>query len=335
VSSSSGSSGTISFPVAQGSYSGLFYDTNGVNPASSGFFTASVTSKGGLSAKLQLAAHTYSFSKPPFDTSGHFTGQVTGKGLPTLTVDLQLVNNDEITGSVSGSGWTATLLAQRAAFSSKNKTSWAGNDTLLLSSDTNSSTIAGDSFASVTISASGAVQWSGMLPDGTKISQKSALSKDGVWPLYFAPSGGAGVFIGWMQCTNNSDLTGSGVWVAPAGANALYPGGLTNHLNATGSGANGSLGNSITAVISGPSLTSTLTNHVLIFGKTGQSSDGALKLSVNAKTGLFSGSVRDPNSSEVLSLQGAFLEGSGGSGGGFFLSADKQHGGKISLAPAN
>jgi hypothetical protein len=329
----SSSSVGISFASAQGSYNGLFYDTNGVNPASSGFFTANVTSRGGLTAKLQIGGHTYSFSKPPFDTSGHFSGQVTGRGLAALNVDLQLVNNDEITGSVSGNGWTATLLAQRAAFSSRNKAPWAGNDTLLLSTKTNSTAAAGDSFATVTISASGAVQWSGMLPDGTKVSQKSALSKDGVWPLYAAPYGGAGAFIGWMQCTNNPDITGSGVWVAPAGASALYPGGLTNGLDATGSGATGSVSSSVKVVLDGPPLVSTLTNHVLIFGKTGQSSN--VKLSINPKTGLFSGSATDPDSGKALSLQGAFLEGSDGSGGGFFLSADKQQGGKISLAPAN
>jgi hypothetical protein len=35
----------------------------------------------------------------------------------------------------------------------------------------------------VTIATSGGVQWSGTLPDGTKVTQKSALSKDGIWPL--------------------------------------------------------------------------------------------------------------------------------------------------------
>jgi hypothetical protein len=331
---SSGSS-TISFALAQGSYNGLFYDTNGVNPASSGFFTAKVTAKRGLSAKLQLGGHTYSFSKPPFDTSGHFSGQVSSKGAATLSVDLQLVNNDEIVGQVSGNGWTANLVAERAAFGSKNKAPWAGSDTLLLSTKTNSTTAAGDSFASVSISSSGAVQLSGVLPDGTKISQKSALSKDGLWPLYAAPYGGAGAFIGWMQCTNNSDITGSGVWVVPAGLNTLYPGGLTNDLDATGSSAAGSVKSSIKAILDGPSLDSSLTNHVTIIGKTGQSADGSLKLSINLKTGLFTGSLADPNGSEALSLQGAFLEGSESSGGGFFLSADKKQGGKITLVPAN
>src|SRR6202000_1674165 len=126
---------------------------------------ARLAPKGGRKAKLQLPGPTYSFSKPPFDVSGHWGGQVTGKGLATLAVDLQLVNNDEITGTVSGDGWIATWLAERAAFSAKNRAPWAGNDTLLLSTKTNSTAAAGDSFASVTITSAGAVQWSGMLPD--------------------------------------------------------------------------------------------------------------------------------------------------------------------------
>jgi len=327
-----GSSG-VSFLIAQGSYSGLFYDTNGVTPASSGFFTAKVTARGGLSAKLQLGTHTYSFSKPPFDTSGHFSGTVTGKGLAPLTVDLQIVNNDEIVGTVSGAGWTAQLLAERTPFTSKNKAPWAGTDTLLLSSDTNSVTAAGDSFGTVKITASGAVQWTGMLPDGAKVSQKSALSKNGLWPLYAAPYNGAGSFIGWMYCTNGSDITGSGVWIVPAGVSKLYPQGLTNRLDAAGSGVSGVAPFSATAVLSGPSLSSSITNVVTIVGKSGQSHDGTVKLSVNAKTGLFTGSVTQPGS-PAFSVQGAFLENSG-IGGGFFLNAGQNEGGKIYLAPAN
>lgn len=333
----SADSSAISFSLAQGSYNGLFYDTNGVNPASSGFFTAKVTSKGGLSAKLQLGGHTYSFSKPPFDSTGHFSGSVSGKKLPALNVDLQLVGNDQIVGTVSGNGWIAQLQAERAAFSSKNKAPWAGKDTLLLSTvDTNSTTPAGDSFGTVNISPSGSVQWSGMLPDGAKVTQKSALSKGGIWPLYCAPYGGAGTFIGWMQCTNGPDITGSGVWVAPAGATGLYPAGLTNQLDATGSGTIGSLGahSQMTAVLSGGSLSASITNNITVLGKMNQNADGTLKLSVNVKSGLFSGSVTDSNSSQQFSFEGAFLEKSG-VGGGFFLNANGDQGGKFCLTPAN
>jgi hypothetical protein len=176
-----------------------------------------------------------------------------------------------------------------------------------------------------------------VLPDGTKVTQKSALSKDGIWPLYYAPYGGGGVLIGWMQCTNTSGIIGSGVWIVPAGSKGLYPLGLTNQLDATGSStAAASLGarTSFNAIISGSPVLSSVTNSVTISGKTSQSADGRLKLSVNLKTGLFSGTVSDPASPEVLSLQGAVLEGSG-TGGGFFLNADKTLGGKVSLVPAN
>jgi len=334
----SSGSANLWFRLAAGSYNGLFYDTNGVNPVSSGSFRANVTARGGLTAKLVLGGHTYSFSKPPFDSSGHFSGTVSTRGVAgSLKVDLQLVNNDHIVGQVSGDGWVAQLLAYRAAFSSRNKAPWAGNDTLLLATvDTNSTAQAGDSFGTVKISPAGTVQWSGMLPDGTKVSQKSTLSKNGIWPLYYPANDGAGCLIGWMQCTNDSDITGSGVWVVPAAPGGLYPQGLTNELNATGSRTSGSLGAhaSVTAVISGAPLASAVTNSVIISGKNSQSADGRLKISANLKTGLFTGSVTDPNSSQTLSFQGALLEQSG-IGGGFFLNTDKSQGGKVHLTPAN
>jgi hypothetical protein len=331
-------SSAISFTLAQGSYNGLFYETNGVKPASSGFFTATVTSKGGFTAKLLLGGKTYAFSKPSFDGSGHYSNSVAGKGLTPLTVDLQLVNNDEITGEVSGNGWTAQLLADRAAFNSKSAppSDWVGKDTLLLTTETNSSTAVGDIFGSVTVTKSGGVQWSGTLPDGSKVTQTSALSQDGVWPFYAAPYGGSGSLLGWLQVTNDdSNIEGSAVLVVPAGKSGLYPSGLTNDLDAAGSSVTGSIGalSSSAVVLSGGSLVSSLTNNVMIFGKSGQ--NGTLQLSVNAKTGLFTGSVVDPNnSSQKLSFQGALLEKSG-IGGGFFLNADKNQGGKVSLSPAN
>jgi hypothetical protein len=330
-------SSAVSFPLAQGAYNGLFYETN-VQPQSSGFFSANVTSVGGFTAKLLLGGKTYSFSKPSFDSNGHFSNSVAGKGLASLSVDLQLVNNDEITGVISGDGWTAQLLADRAGFNSKSAppSNWMGKDTLLLATDaTNNTTAAGDIFGTVTVSKNGDVQWSGTLPDGSKVTQKSALSKNGVWPLYAAPYGGSGAVVGWMQLTNDdSNIGGSAVWITPAGKSSLCPNGLTNNLNAAGSSITGSLGALVqsTAVLSGSSLTSSLTNNVMIFGKSGVS--GTLQLSVNAKTGLFTGSVVDPNSNQKLSFQGALLEKSG-IGGGFFLNADKNQGGKVYLSPAH
>jgi hypothetical protein len=49
---------------------------------------------------------------------------------------------------------------------------------------------------------------------------------------------------------------------------------------------------------------------------------------------MFTGSVMDPGSLQKLSFQGALLEKSG-IGGGYFLNADKNQGGKVYLSPAN
>ena len=333
------SSGTssISFPLAQGAYNGLFYETNGVTPATSGFFTAAVTSRGAFTAKVQLGGQTYTFSGA-FDASGNLSGPIISKN-SSLTVALQLVNNDQITGEISGNGWSAQLLAQKAAFGSRNPVppAWVGKDSMLLAMDaTNSTSPAGDSFGTVTVSKTGTVQWTATLPDGSKVSQKSALSKDGLWPLYSAPYSGSGSFIGWMQMTNaDPDMSGSAVWILPPGKSQAYKNGVTNNVKASGSSVTGLIGSlsRSTVILSGENLSPAVTNGVIVFGKTGVSGNNTLKLSVDLKNGLFSGSVVDPTSSQTLSFQGALLEKSG-IGGGFFLNANKDQGGKVYLAPA-
>ena len=329
--SSGGGSGGVSFALAQGAYSGLFYETNGVKPASSGFFTAKVTGRGSVSAKLQLGSQTYSFATV-FNSSGNCTGYATAKGLAPLTVTLHIVNNDQLIGQVvSGSGWTAQLLAVTKA------TTVASKNSLVLSMDADSSTtVSGDSFGTMSLSKSGDIQWSGVLPDGVKVGQKSVLSKDGIWPMYSSLYGGSGALVGWLQRTNgSSEIGGSAVWIVPANRNALYPNGLTNELNASSSSVANTPANShSTIILSGSHLSSPITNNVTISGKTGQSVDKSLTLSVDVKNGLFNGSVVDPDSGQKLLFQGALLEKSG-IGGGFFLNATKDQGGKVYLAPAN
>jgi hypothetical protein len=226
-------SSTLSFKQAQGTYTGLFYDTNGVNPAGAGSFTANVTPKGVFTGKMQLGASTYSFTKA-FDLSGNFSGTISNKNLAPLTLTLQLVNNDEITGQVAGSGWTSELLA----FSSvKNASSFGtGKHSLVLSTNaTESTTSTPDASGTVTLNKNGNVQWNAALADNTKVSGKSTLSKDGLWPIYSSLYGGNGSLIGWLQITNgNSHLGGSAIWIMPAGQ-TTYPNGLTNQLDASGS----------------------------------------------------------------------------------------------------
>lgn len=325
---STNSSNGISFSAAQGSYNGLFYETNGVTPSRSGYFSAKTTATGNFSARLQLGAAVYAFSGQ-FDPSGYWSGTATGKGLAPLNLTLQL-GDDQILGTVAANGWTAELWSDRAAFSSQKPTNLTGKYTLVLSGTTNG-TPAGDGFGLVTVDKAGNVQWSGTLADGSKVSQKSALSAEGVWPLYSPLYGGAGSLISWMQITNQSTNGVPAFWILPSGTRSLISGGLTNQVDALGSAVTGTLQlPNGTIVLSGGGLTMPLTNHFRVLAGKVISTDSGLTLSISTASGLFKGSTVNPDTSQKISFQGALLEKSG-EGQGFFINSGQS--GKVYLGP--
>src|SRR5262249_55485327 len=57
-----GHSAGSGFALAKGTYNGLFYETNGVNAASSGYFAASTTERATYSGRISLAGATYSLA---------------------------------------------------------------------------------------------------------------------------------------------------------------------------------------------------------------------------------------------------------------------------------
>jgi hypothetical protein len=325
------SSGTVSFAAAKGIYNGLFYETNGVKSASSGYITVVTTPTGGYSAKLQRGAQLYSFSGQ-FNGTGYSTKTISGKGLPTLTIELDLSQEDQINGQVtSGGNWSSQLFAARVSSASNP----AGKYTLLIQGDTeNPQTTTGDGFGSVTINANGAVQWNGTLADGTKVTQKTALSKNGIWPFYSSLYSGAGSLIGWIQFTNRvgDDLNGTVLWILPPNSRAQYPAGFTNELEAVGSRLTGAFGfaNGLN-ILSGGILDSVVTNHVVVSGNKLVSQNANLTISANPGSGLFKGSFFDSVSGQSILFQGALLEKSG-FGTGFFLSPNQS--GKVYLGSA-
>jgi hypothetical protein len=185
----------------------------------------------------------------------------------------------------------------------------------------------------VTISANGNVQWNGTLADGTKVTQKSALSKNGVWPLYSSLYSGAGSLIGWVQFTNRvgDDLNGTVFWILPPNHSAQYPAGFTNELQTVGSRIIGSFGftNGL-SILSGGILDSPATNYITVNGSKLISLDSALTISASPSSGLFKGSFFDAVSGQSILFQGALLE-KGGFGTGFFLSPNQS--GKVYLGP--
>jgi hypothetical protein len=327
------------FAAAAGTYNGLFFDKQGVNPGTSGYLSVKTTGKGAYSGKLQLAGKSYSL-KGTLDESGWGTSVINRKGNTPLTVYLQvdLGGGDALRGGVSdGDGWS-DLQADRQVFNKlSNPTPLAGKYTMLIRGG--NSGPAGDGTATLTVTPAGAVSLTGMLADGTKITQKVGISREGYWPVHVSLYKGGGVLIGWLQFANElqSDFAGQVVWSKQANpANASYPAGFITGLGALGSrfstpvaghrilnlGA-GQLTLSGAQLASPLNLSLSLGDNNLVVG------EAALKLTFSTQAGTFKGTASP--ASGAVSFQGVVLQ-KANLGGGYFLNANQS--GKVELSPA-
>jgi hypothetical protein len=330
------------FAPATGAYQGLFYATNGVARQSSGFFDASVATTGVFSARLQMAAGAASFSGQ-FSLSGQFSNAIPGGALGALSAQLQLgLLNSTLTGQICGPNWTASLLANRAAFSPANPAPQAGRYTLLIPGQPGSSALpAGDGFGAVTVDDSGNVAFSGALADGTAAAASAILGGQGQWPFFVPLYSGQGSILGWLTFSNapDSDISGSLNWIKPAQPTAgFYPAGFTNVTTASGSAYQFDneapiLDYSFGQIsFTGGDLAQSFANQVVLGagGSFTNLSANALNLSLADSSGLLSGSVVDPSTGRLIPFSGVVLQ-KENFGAGFFLGTNQ--GGQVLLAP--
>jgi len=261
-----------------------------------------------------------------------------------LTLSLQLDSaSRQLRGTVSDGRWTANLMADKLVYTKSAHANQAGTYTLVIpggSADTNSP--AGHSVGSVNVDASGNVTWSGTLADGSKVTQKSAISAEGIWPLYSSLYSGKGVVLGWIQVTNDS-VGGDLIWVKPTGVPGnYYPDGFTNLINSVGSpyhkpatGArvlnwNGGLGE---FSISGGGLSQSWTNDIRLElnNRVTNLGEPKLSLSITTSSGLFRGTFIDPETQKAELFQGVLFPDSN-VGIGYFLGSGQS--GEIRLVPA-
>ncbi|PWU12315.1 MAG: hypothetical protein C5B50_21725 [Verrucomicrobia bacterium] len=344
-SSSTGSAVPAAFTLAQGSYVGLFSDSNGVAAVNSGYVTAKTTPSGSYSGKLLLDAHTYSFGGQ-FDSQGYSaTTASAGGNVPYLRLQLQfdMSGSGQLTGLVKANQWTAQMFAQLQAAAPRSPASY----TLVVPPDrTSTAAPAGYSFGTLNLAANNTLQFKGTLADGMKITQSSALSTQGYWPLYVCLYGGNGCLIGWVQLnsTDQGDLVGQVLWIKPAGLAASYTknnaGNFTNDVEAIGSvivkAASGSrlfgagAGDVFTIAWSGGSLAAPVYDYFTLApnNRLSTSSDAKLNFSFDPGSGLFSGKV--PGGSGTLTYQGA-LFGKGKFGAGFFIDPKSNVTGQVYL----
>jgi hypothetical protein len=329
----------------QGSYQGLFYETNELSVQSSGFFNATINRKSRFTAKLQLEGRTYPFS-------GRFSGGASSNSilrtnLSPLTVVLRPdPKGNALDGSVSDGTWIAELGANRAVYSKTNKPSQAGQKFTLAMSARAGRLAVGDGtsqpggvgFGSLSVDNAGNVGFRGTLDDGTPLSQSTFVSSLGQWPLYKSLYGGKGLLIGWLAFVSQptNDLSGAVSWIKSAQVKGkLYPAGFTNETETIGSiygWTNNAPFNWQTGQVALVSATILSTNQITL-NKTNNTWTGAqnLKFKFNQPAGLFNGRVINTNRRSV-GFNGVMLQ-KQNIGVGYFLGTHES--GVVVVGPAH
>jgi Divergent InlB B-repeat domain/Glucodextranase, domain B/NHL repeat len=305
-----------------GPFNGLFYETNNVTVANSGFVSLTLAGLGSFSAKLTLAAGKTISISGQFSPDGVFSNSIAVKGSTPYVVQFQMDGaNNRIIGSVSGSDWTAPLVAIQAFYSTLNPTP-VGNKkyTLVIpGGDDSALQPGGNGFGTVSVNGPGDVTFSGVLGDGVKVTQKTFVSKQNQLPFFAAPYKGQGVVLGWLSfVTNdsNSDLVGLINWVRQSGGK-IYPDGFnfTNGIQAVGSRysfTNGvpllNLPSGGLVVLQQGNLPQSFTNHFNLSTANKPTSSDGLKLTITSSSGLFKGTASDPNGGGSVPINGVLLQ---------------------------
>jgi uncharacterized repeat protein (TIGR02543 family) len=335
----------LSAAFSRGSYHGLFYEANEVSHLTSGSFAARTTDQRQYSGNIMLIGRRYSFSGT-FDLTGRATNTLYRGRLKPLTLELTLdqTGADQLHGLVTDGSWVSQVLADRAVFDATTRPApQAGTYTLLIPGTPGAAqTPAGDGFVAVKVGAGGQLRFKGILADGTRVTQRTAISKAGEWPLYVSLFAGEGSILGWLTFTDrpDDDINGWLSWSRlPQPSGRHYPAGFAVLTQATGSRFTPAVpGASLVGFSSGQisltdgNLTQNLTrqfttteDHPLKY------SDGhGLVFSLSPSSGLFKGRAVDPATGRWISFKGAVLQ-KQEVGSGFFLGATRS--GRISFGP--
>ena len=200
---------------ARGVYNGLILNTNNITRDSSGAFTLMVNKPDTYVLKL---------------TIGGVPGTATGKLDSNGAADFATRGRNPITGhiQVDTSGTThqvigdisapvvASMVGDLDVFDGRSTLCpYAGQYNMIVQPN---AVVQGMGFANVFIDASGNVRMTGQLADGVAISQSTTISSTGWWPMFAAPYGSGGAFMGWVNVTNipQSSLHGVSYWFHPA-----------------------------------------------------------------------------------------------------------------------
>jgi hypothetical protein len=332
------------FLAVKGTYSGLFLPTtNDITTSNAGYFTATVTDKGALSAKLTLPIIKASVSAK-INLDGSFSNNIVRPGGTPIqfTGQVDLNGGDQITGQFSGDGQTSDLLANRAVYSTKVHSPFALSKYTLVIAPGSASPQppAGFGNGSMAVDVSGNVTIHGILGDNTTVTPvKTFVSKNGLWPFFATPYGKLGSIIGWF--TNDvanpaNPPLGDLAWLRLTNnSSKIYPPGFLEDVATTNSFYSASNGAPIftwtsgQVVLMGGNLSQAITNPFTIGPNNKVFGSNGMTLTLTATTGAFKGTVK--NGAKSIAISGVAHQ---GLDAGFGVFAGTNETGSVILMPA-
>lgn len=313
------------FDTLTGDYNGLFYETNGVNHTRSGFVNFNVNRYGIYTGYLLLAGASNKFTGQFAIDDGATALAISNASVNVnmdLTIDLTTNETETISGTVTNSTWQAELLAVKSLYGTTNVVNEIGNYTLVLPGASDPATApGGDGIAWVTVDDNGLITMSGLMGDGTSVSQQVGISKYGEWPLYarLYQKGTNGSILTWVtfNLTNQYSAieSNAAVWTklsAAAGTN--YTGGFTNSTYPIASAYSAweDMGvTSGTVILNGGNLSAAITNTVTVGYNSivvDPSATNKLTLTLDPASGYISGSFVDPTRNATNLIHAIILQ---------------------------
>jgi hypothetical protein len=178
------------------------------------------------------------------------------------------------------------------------------------------------------------VQFTGMMADGTPVTQTTGVSADGQWPFYANLYSGKGSVLGWGAFTNRgtSSIEGGVSWIKMPVPGKFYPNGFTTEVQILGSHyAQPPRGVRVLNVATGEvifgegNLTAPLTNGVFLTTNntvTVTSGTNKLALTFTLSTGTASGGIIHPVTRLYSRIYGVLLP-EDNTMSGFFLGTNR------------
>lgn len=312
------------FAPVSGAYNGLFFETNQIRQLSSGFFSLFVSASGTYSAHLQIGRSRSSF-RGQLDSWCQATNSVSQRDGSVLSIGFGVGTNGQpghILGQVSNGQWSAPISADSAQFHHGLSAPFAGSYTCVVpGNDSDPSVPQGHGFGTVRVTSGGTAFFTGVLADGTRLTESAPVSQSGFWPFYAPLYSGSGALLSWLAFTNRAtdDLNGAIAWNKPAISNArYYPGGFSNYSQAIGSSYHIPSPPTdpvlelpdASVAFSGGNLDAGFTNTISLgrLNHVTNRSSNALTMSFSRSSGTFKGSVMDPQTGKTLPFNGAALQ---------------------------